>query len=177
MGFAYKIYDQYSMYFVTFTVHQWVDVFTRPRYRELLIESLQYCQQNKGLRIYAWVVMSNHLHLIVSAIHENLSDVIRDFKKYTAKSIVNEIECNGQESRKDWLLRCFKKNEKIWFWEEGYHGVEITDEDIFATKLNYIHLNPVRNGLVKFAEDYLLSSAKDYLTNESGILEISFLKR
>ncbi len=88
MAFAYSIKNKGAIYFVTFTVHQWVDVFTRPLYRNILFESLTYCQKAKGLKIYAWVLMSNHIHLLVSAKNENLSDIIRDFKKFTAKKIV-----------------------------------------------------------------------------------------
>jgi REP element-mobilizing transposase RayT len=144
MGFAYKIYDQHSMYFVTFTVHQWVDIFTRKLYIEILIESLKFCQREKGLKIFAWVVMSNHVHLILRSDKNKLSDIIRDFKKFTSTKIVKLIEENKKESRRSWLLWLFKKEDKIWFWEEGYHGEEITTPDFFETKLNYIHLNPVR---------------------------------
>jgi REP element-mobilizing transposase RayT len=169
MAFAYPIKDQGAIYFVTFTVHQWVDVFTRPTYRDILFENLCYCQASKGLNIYAWGLMSNHIHLIVSATNENLSDIIRDFKKYTSKKIVQAINENPKESRKEWLLLTLKVGKDIWFWEEGYHGIEIRDMSMFESKLNYIHLNPVRNGLVEKAEDYLLSSANDYLGIKKGI--------
>ena len=115
MGFAYKIYDQHSMYFVTFTVHQWVDIFTRKLYIEILIESLKFCQREKGLKIFAWVVMSNHVHLILRSDKNKLSDIIRDFKKFTSTKIVKLIEENKKESRRSWLLWLFKKEDKIWF--------------------------------------------------------------
>ena len=83
MAFAYVVKNQEAVHFVTFTVHQWVDVFTRQTYIDELINSLRYCQKVKGLEIFAWVVMSNHCHLIVRAAGDNkLSDIIRDFKKY-----------------------------------------------------------------------------------------------
>jgi len=175
MAFAYTIKDQGAIYFVTFTVHQWVDVFTRPIYRNILLESIRYCQVNKGLKIYAWVIMSNHIHLIVGSQNENLSDIIRDFKKYTSKKIVNAISANLHESRREWLLLTLKIGDNIWFWEEGYHGVEISSMDIFESKVNYIHQNPARNGLVKNAEDYLLSSANDFLNGGTGTLNLSFI--
>ncbi len=172
MAFAYSIKDQKAVYFVTFTVHQWVDVFTCSIYRDILFDSLKYCQQSKGLRIYAWVLMSNHIHLVVSAKDENLSDIIRDFKKYTAKKIVQAISENSKESRKAWLLLTLKVGQNIWFWEEGYHGIEIRDLLMFESKVRYIHLNPVRNGLVEKEEDYLLSSANDFLCIKKGIIEL-----
>ena len=82
-----------EVYFVTDTVVDWVDVFTRPIYKHIIIESLEYCQQNKGLIIYAWVLMSNHLHAIVGSSGENkVSDIWRDFKKYTSKKIIETIK-------------------------------------------------------------------------------------
>ncbi|MDQ3395658.1 MAG: transposase [Bacteroidota bacterium] len=85
MGQTYKVYDQEAVHFVTFTVHQWVDVFTRRTYVDIILDNLKYCQENKGLEIYAWVIMSNHCHLIIRSNGFKLSDVIRDFKKHTAK--------------------------------------------------------------------------------------------
>ena len=175
MAFAYKIYDQHSMYFVTFTVHQWVDVFTRKQYIDIIIDSLKFCQHNKGLKIVAWVVMSNHIHLILRSDENDLSNIIRDYKKFTSTKIVQAIEENKKESRSRWLLWLLKKEDKIWFWEEGYHAEEITSPDFFETKLNYIHLNPVRAGIVEKGEDYLYSSCADYLSLRKGMLEIEGL--
>ncbi len=91
---GYKVDDQAGIYFITCTVHQWADVFTRKLYVDILLDSIRFCQQNKGLEVYAWVVMSNHTHLIVSSKTANLSDTIRDFKKFTAKKIVESITTN-----------------------------------------------------------------------------------
>ncbi|MEN2280558.1 transposase [Algoriphagus sp. SE2] len=125
MGFEFKIRDQGAVHFLTFTVHQWVDVFSRKYYSDLILENLNYCQKVKGLEIYSWVIMSNHIHLIASAKNENLSDVIRDFKKFTAKKIFKAIQDNPEESRKSWLLLALSFQDKICFWEDGYHGEEI----------------------------------------------------
>lgn len=144
MGFAYQVKDQGAVHFVTFTVHQWADVFTRPIYVDALLESLRYCQKEKGLEIFAWVVMTNHCHFIIRARNENLSDIIRDFKKFTAKNIYKAIETNPQESRKNWLLQILSYEDKIWFWEEGYHGEEVYSQEFFDSKVSYIHQNPVR---------------------------------
>jgi REP element-mobilizing transposase RayT len=117
--------------------------------------------------------MSNHIHMIVSSNKESLSDIIRDFKKYTAKKIFEAIKSNPRESRKRWLLWLLKKDDKIWFWEEGYHGEEIFSQEFFDTKLNYIHLNPVRAGLVEKEEEYLYSSCGDIYGVRKGLLELS----
>ncbi|MGL1886544.1 MAG: transposase [Reichenbachiella sp.] len=173
MGYAYAIKDQGAVHFVTFTIHQWVDVFSRPAYVIILLDSLKYCQQHKGLEIYAWVIMSNHCHLIVSAENENLSDIIRDFKKFTAKKIYKAIEENPHESRKKWLLLTLKYQEKVWFWKEGYHGEQIDNKEFYNSKVSYIHKNPVKAGLVEKEEEYLLSSAGDFHGTREGKLILS----
>lgn len=103
--------------------------FTRKMYIDILWNSFKFCQKEKGLKIYAWVIMSNHCHLIVGSTNTNLSDIIRDFKKITTKEIVSCIEKKSNESRKSWLLWLLKKDAHIWFWEEGYHAKEIFRKD------------------------------------------------
>ena len=106
---GYKITDQGAMYFVSFAVVGWVDVFTRKDYRDVVIESLKYCQEEKGLIIYGWCIMSNHLHLIISAKENNVSDVLGDFKKFTSKQLIKSIFEHPGESRKEWMMEIFKK--------------------------------------------------------------------
>ena len=158
MPFSYQIHDQYAVHFVTFTVHQWVDVFTRNEYKDILLESLRFCQERKGLEIYVWVIMTNHIHLIISSREGNLSDIIRDFKKYTSTQVIKAIEQNPRESRKKWLLWLLKKDEHNILWQEGYHEEEIRTKAFYDTKEHYIHLNPVRSGMVCHEDSYIYSS-------------------
>ena len=156
-----------------------VDVFTRPVYKHIILESLEYCQQNKGLVIYAWVLMSNHLHAIVgSNSQERVSDIWRDFKKYTSKKIIETIKTEISESRSEWMLNRFEysgKNDKkiknYRFWQEGNDAQGIYLNDYFEQKLNYIHENPVKTELVNRAEDYRYSSAIDY-AGGTGLLKV-----
>jgi REP element-mobilizing transposase RayT len=173
MALTYRIYDQKGVYFITCTVNQWVDVFTRKDYVDILLESLRYCQKNKGLEVFSWVVMTNHIHLIISTKKDNLSDIIRDFKKFTASQITVAIKNNTRESRKNWLLWLLKKEGSILFWKEGYHAEEITEVDFFNIKQDYIHLNPVRAGLVEKEEDYLYSSCGAIYGVREGLLELN----
>ena len=173
MGFAYNIKDQGAVHYVTFTVHQWADVFTRDMYIDELLNSLRYCQSQKGLEVFAWVIMTNHMHMIIRAKDENLSDVIRDFKKFTSKAIYKAIIENEKESRKEWLLKVLNYNGKIWFWEEGYHGEEIFSSEFYDSKVSYLHLNPVRAGIVEKEEDYLNSSAGEFFGLRKSKLELS----
>jgi REP element-mobilizing transposase RayT len=160
-------------------VIDWVDVFTRPEYKYIIVDSLSYCQRNKGLELYGWCLMTNHLHLIAGGKEGyNLSEILRDFKKYTSKSIVQAISENPIESRKKWLLNRFefagkydKKITNFKFWKEGNEAKEIHTTEFLIQKLSYIHDNPVRAEIVMNPEEYLYSSAKDY-AGEKGLIDV-----
>lgn len=171
-----------ELYFVTSTVVDWVDVFTRQEYKHIILDSLRYCQTNKGLIIHAWVLMSNHLHMVVSTDGSNiLGDIMRDFKKFTSKKILSAIEQNVQESRREWLLDrfCFagmnnKRITNYHFWQDGNYVEEIYTTEFLQQKIDYIHNNPVRAEIVIHPEDYLYSSALVY-AGGSGLIDISAL--
>ena len=173
-----------EVYFVTDTVVVpiaigRVDIFSRPRYKHIILESLQYCQKEKGLIIYAWVLMTNHMHMIIGSTGENkVGDITRDFKKFTSKAILNTLKADMQESRREWMLnrfeyagRNYKKIKNYKFWQEGNDAEEIFLNDYFNQKLDYIHQNPVRAEFVNEAEDYRYSSAIDY-AGGTGLLKV-----
>ena len=120
MSRKYKFRNPEAIYFVTFTTVNWIDVFTRPIYKDIVVESLNYCIKNKGLVVYAWVIMSNHVHLVIERRSVALEDVMRDLKKYTSREILKVIEENPQESRKAWMLARFKYNGKYLKRIENY---------------------------------------------------------
>ncbi len=168
MSTGYQIVEQNGLHYVTFQIVKWVDLFTRQIYRDIVIDSLRYCQQNKGLEIYAFVIMSNHVHLLLRSHVGRLSDTIGDFKSFTAKEILSSI-ASEPESRKDWMLNLFefsakqhKRNEKYQIWTHENHSEYIFSDKFLFQKINYIHENPVRAGLVAKAEDYLYLSASAY---------------
>ncbi|HEY9115197.1 MAG TPA: transposase [Bacteroidales bacterium] len=179
---GYKIRNQQGLYFITFAVVEWVDVFTRQQYRDIVLDSLNFCIKQKGLRLFAWVIMSNHVHFIASANEENkLSDILRDFKKFTAVKILEAIRNNPQESRKEWMLAIFRlkgkenaRNTTNQFWRQENHPKELTDNMMIEQKLDYLHNNPVAAGLVENAEDYLYSSARNY-SGMKGLIKIEEL--
>jgi REP element-mobilizing transposase RayT len=176
MSRKYKFHNPEGVYFVSFAVRGWVDVFTRNEYKNILIGSLEYCQKNKGLEIFAWCIMSNHVHLIIRAEGENLlPDILRDFKKYTSKAVIKAISENCMESRKEWLLEQFKTAEGFRFWRADNKPVELWSNSVIDQKINYIHQNPVEEGLVFRAEDYRYSSATDY-AGENGLLNVIVVK-
>ncbi|MDZ4792783.1 MAG: transposase [Bacteroidota bacterium] len=180
---GYKIRNQAAIHFITFAVVEWVDVFTRKDYRDTVLGSIKYCQQEKGLLLHCCCIMSNHLHLIVSAKDENLSDVLRDFKKFTSKQIINAVTTNKQESSRDWMIQIFNeqgeknsRNSENQFWRQDNQPQELYSAAFVFQKINYIHNNPVAAGIVEKPEYYLYSSAKDYvLAKKCGLLELVFL--
>ena len=124
--------------------------------------------------------MPNHLHVIISAVTNNLSDIIRDFKKFTFAKIINAIKENTKESRSNWMLYIFKKagennerNNNYQFWKQDNHPIECSTEEILRTRMDYLHENPVRAGFVWRAEDYSCSSAMDYYSTGKGLLNIN----
>jgi REP element-mobilizing transposase RayT len=159
----YKIHDQEDLHYLTYATVGWVDVFTRPTYKDILVESLRYCQQAKGLELFAWCIMGNHVHLIARAKPGlKLQDILRDHKKFTAKAVLKAIEDNPQESRREWLLGLLHKPDgSIQLWQHDLHPVWLRRTDIIQQKLRYIHRNPVEDGLVEEPHHYLYSSARD----------------
>jgi REP element-mobilizing transposase RayT len=176
-GDRYFIKDQQATYFITCTVIYWVDLFTRKCYKDILVDSLNYCVKEKGLIIYSWVLMSNHIHLICrTESPQSMSDFLRDFKKFTSKRFIEAIELVN-ESRREWLLDKFSfearrtgRAENYKIWKDGNHAVDIRNVDLWQ-KVNYIHNNPVRSGYVEYPDQYLYSSAKDY-ANQKGLVRI-----
>jgi REP element-mobilizing transposase RayT len=169
MSDKYKMWDPTKAYFLTITVVGWIDVFTRKSYKLTIINSLKYCQREKGLVIFGYCIMPSHIHLIARAEgKDSLSDILRDFKKFTSKAIVQQI-MNEDESRREWMLEYFKKaGESLKgitsckFWQDGNHAEIISSNKFFDEKLNYIHNNPVVDMIVERPEDYIFSSARNY---------------
>jgi REP element-mobilizing transposase RayT len=170
-GDRYLIADQNAPHYVTFTVVDWVDVFTRRFYKDIVVDSLNYCIKNKGLEVFAWCLMTNHLHAIMCAEKDfELSAIIRDCKKHISTSVVSAIQTEP-ESRREWMLHRFewagksdKRITKYKFWQESNHAIHLSPHSpiLFKQKLDYIHDNPVRAGIVDYAQDYVYSSARDY---------------
>jgi REP element-mobilizing transposase RayT len=176
MRSRYKIVEVEAPQFITCTIVGWLPVFTREKYLDVVTTSLAFCRQQKGLRLHAYVILDNHLHLLVSS--DNLSEAIRDFKRHTAK----EIKAFAREDNKQWLIKqfeFFKAAQKVksrhQVWQEGFHPQAIISEEMLRQKLDYIHYNPVRAGLVDRPEEWRYSSARDYL-GQDGVLEIDVIE-
>jgi len=178
---GYKISDKEGLYYLTFQIVGWVDIFTRKIYRDIVIESLQYCQKQKGLELFAYVIMSNHIHLMARNQTEDLSGTIRDFKNFTGKKFLDELS-DKTESRKDRIKVVFeyhgkfKNSQSNQIWTHENHAELIYSQRFIEQKISYIHNNPVRAGIVEKPEDYLYSSARNYagLDNLIEIIKADF---
>ena len=155
-----------ATYFLTFTVMGWIDIFTRSRYCDVIMDSLEYCIENKGLDVFAYVIMPSHIHMVARNLDADLSGIIRDFKSHTAKTILEMIENEPGESRKEWLLHMFKyyakfhkQNKQYQFWQKKSYPIELLSPEMIDQKIEYIENNPVESGLVLSPESWMYSSA------------------
>ncbi|GAB2796788.1 transposase [Rhabdobacter roseus] len=177
----YVVQDQHMVHFLTMTVIHWIDVFTRPVYKHIICDSLNYCVREKGLVLFGWVLMSNHLHLIARVDEPHtMTAFLRDFKKFTSKAIVAAIE-STPESRRLWLLDKFSfearrthRAEQFKVWQDGNHAILLESQKFLLQKLHYLHDNPVRQELVANPEEYLYSSAPDY-AGRKGLVQVELI--
>lgn len=161
MSRNYKFLNKEGAYFVSFATVYWIDVFTRLKYFQILINSLDYCRKNKGMILFAYCIMPNHVHLILRSANNDPSGLMRDFKGFTSRMLLNSIYENPKESRKAWMLEMFKKAgstrsnvQDMQFWQQNNHPIEIWSQKVFEQKLNYIHNNPVVAGFVLESTDW-----------------------
>ncbi len=165
------IIEQHACYYLTFNVVEWIDIFIRPVFKQIIVESLNHFIEKKGLTVYAWCLMTNHLHLMAQARPEfSLSLLANDFKKFTTKIILEDIVAEP-DVRRNWIMKKFEEAsaslkllDKFQVWQTRINPVyiDLQNTDVINEYLEYIHSNPVRDRIVTQAEDYLHSSARDY---------------
>ena len=143
-----------ELYFCTLTLCGWYYIFDRHDRFRILADNLAYCQRTKGLKIYAYVFMLNHIHLIASA--NDLAGVLRDFKSFTAKELSKNI-CAFEPQ----ILRLFQTEKGFHFWQNGNEPKMIETEKFLHQKLTYIHNNPVKKEYVNYPEEWRWSSANE----------------
>lgn len=182
MSRAYKFHKPDGLYFITFATVGWVDVFTRRDYKDIVVASLRFCQQEKGLLLFAWVIMSNHVHLIAEAAEgAKLQDIIRDLKKYTSKQITKAIKEHPGESRGEWMLKIFREagaansnSKDFQFWQQHNKPIELATNKMIDRYMNYLHENPVKAGCVELAEDYVYCPGPA-IAGKPGLLKLEEL--
>jgi REP element-mobilizing transposase RayT len=176
MRSRYRIVDSEGIYFLTSTIIEWIPALIGDEVCGMLVDSLDFCRKNKGLRLYAYVVMDNHLHLIAEA--PELGEVMQSFKRHTAR----ELLALAEKGHKEWLLNQFahyrkryKESSQHQVWQEGVHPQLIQGDDMLRQKFAYLHENPVRRGYVDVPEHWRYSSARNYVLEDDSVLEIDRL--
>lgn len=144
MSRNYKFHNQEGLYFISFAVVGWLDVFIRNEYKDLFLESVKFCQNEKGLEIHAWCIMSSHVHLVFRSIKGQKPELlIGDLKRFTRRAIVKEIMENPKESRKEFVLETFRKEAErrsnvtgYQFWRHDNHPIELWSNRVIQEKIN-----------------------------------------
>jgi putative transposase len=178
MSKKYKFTDNSKLYFVSFAVVNWIDLFIRPVYQNILLESIAHCQLNKDLELYGWCLMPSHVHLLIGSSGNAMSNIMRDLKRHTSEELHKAIANNKTESRREWMLWMMEKaakktnnDAKFQLWQAENHPIELATQKIAWQKLNYTHYNPVEAGFVRRPFDWQHSSAIDYAGGK-GLLDV-----
>ena len=181
MSRKYKFHNPEGIYFVSFAAVFWLDVFVREQYFAAIVESLEFCRKNKGMKLFAYCILTSHIHLIFRDKNNEPSKLIKELKTFTSKKLQELIASNPQESRKEWLLWMMEqaglKNSNVknrQFWQQNNKPIELWSSEVIQQKLDYIHNNPVESGFVIKPEYWKYSSASNYC-GKPGIIEIDVL--
>jgi len=168
----YKIYEPTHPHFITLTVLHWIPLFTNTKSVDILLESFKYLQESDNLKIYAYVILENHLHLVASS--DDIAKTIKKFKSYTAKKLLELLQKENIKTILEQLAfykKAHKKTTTYQVWQEGMQPKLMENEKIMLQKIEYIHNNPVKRGYVDEAKHWRYSSARDY-EGTKGLLDI-----
>jgi hypothetical protein len=172
----YRIVPAVGLYYVTFTIIEWLPVFIDESACRIISESLNFCIKNKFLGVNAYVIMPTHLHAIVFDVQfqaERLKHTLDDMRKFTGRKLLDNSakyspKCFGGEFQ----AHAGKDRERR-FWQPTQHPVGIVSGRFWKQKIDYLHDNPCRKGLVRRSEDWRFSSARYWLTREENDVQLS----
>lgn len=161
----YRITRDNSVYYVTFTVMDWLPLFVREETCRIVADSLNFCVRNKGLLVGAYVVMPTHMHAVVAdkdADVRRLARTIDDFRKFTGRSLADWCDSRGPEAFRRAIREAATADRNRRVRQPSKHPEAICSEQFLVTKVAYLHNNPVRAGLVRSPEHWRYSSAGYY---------------
>ena len=168
----YVITEPEKPHFLTCTVMEWLPLFTRDYIVGHLLDCWRYQQRHEALNLYAYVVLENHLHFVAQA--PDLGKCVSQFKSFTARTIIDDLQSKGAERvlrRLRFSKRAHKADRVYQLWQEGSHAELVYSDAVMRQKLDYIHHNPVKRGYVDQAEHWRYSSARDY-SGMQGLIDI-----
>ena len=172
---CFRIVDGVYVYFVTFTLIDWLPIFINPDPTQTIVDSLRFCIKEKGLRINTYVIMPNHLHMIVfdeKFDNERLRQTLVDFRKFTGRKLAGFIDNNLPESLAMVIRSKELTDRERQVWQPGWHSEGLVSESFWKQKMDYIHENPVRKGRVRLPEEWRYSSAGYWLNGDEGDIPI-----
>jgi len=182
MSRKYKFGSIDKLYFVSFAVIGWIDLFIRNDYKDIVVRSLQYCIEHKDLDLYGWCLMTSHAHLLMGSRGNPMENILRDLKRHTSEELRSAISGHPGESRKAWMLKMMQdageansNNRGFQLWQQHNHPIVLDNSQIAHQKLNYTHNNPVVSGFVEKPEDWLYSSARNYY-GMKGLIEVRLIE-
>ncbi|VAW44340.1 Transposase and inactivated derivatives [hydrothermal vent metagenome] len=168
----YKITAIKQPHFITCTILHWLPIFTRPESVQIIFDSLNYLKKSDDLKLYGFVILENHLHMIISS--DDLPKTIQKFKSFTAKQIINLLKISGSKTLLDQMKfykKAHKNHTKYQVWQEGCAPKLIQSDEMMRQKLEYMHQNPVKRGYVEQTSHWRYSSARNYDLG-SGVIEV-----
>ncbi|MBN2815694.1 MAG: transposase [Campylobacterales bacterium] len=168
----YKIYEPTYPHFITCTLLNWIPLFTNQESVEIILSSLQHLQKSDNMKIYSYVILENHLHLIASS--DYIHKTMQKFKSFTAKELLKLLQQRNITTILEQLAfykKAHKTQTEYQVWQEGIHAKLISSEGMMIEKINYMHNNPIKRGYVDEASHWRHSSARDY-EGVSGLLEV-----
>ena len=172
-----QIENENQIHFLTMTIIEWIDIITNKIYFDIIADSLNYCQRYKHLKIFEYAIMPNHLHVIAKAgPPEKLSQVVSDFKKHTSREILKALRSDNRRYIFNLIKNSFARKQGYdqQVWQRENYPEMINSENFYIQKANYIHLNPVRKGLVEYPADWLNSSAKSRLNGSDCKIKLEY---
>ncbi|MFA6144794.1 MAG: transposase [Sulfurimonas sp.] len=168
----YKVYEPTHPHFITCTVLHWIPLFTRIESVEIILESFRHLQKYDNFKLFAYVILENHLHMIASS--DDISQSIKKFKSYTAKALLELLQTNRVQTILDQLAfykKAHKTETTYQIWQEGSAFKLIQSEAMMSERIDYIHNNPLKRGYVDEATHWRYSSARNYEGKE-GLIDV-----
>src|SRR5438067_1175679 len=158
----YRFHSDGALFYVTFSVVDWLPIFVSEAVCRIVTESLNFCHHQKGLRINAYVIMPTHLHAIL--LHADfqataLEHVVTDFRKFTGRRLADFCAQYTPASFQGVLVERAGGDRERRLWQPTRHRLQIETEGFRQAMIDYLHQNPVRKGLVRQAEHWRFSSA------------------
>src|SRR5215216_2696561 len=172
----YRVVDEVGLYYVTFTVVEWLPIFIDEATCKIITDSFNFCISNKYLRVNAYVIMPTHLHAILFDVEfnaERLKHTLDDMRKFTGRQLLDYSAKQLPKCLTEEFHRQAWKDRERRFWQPTQYPVGIYSEEFWKQKLDYLHHNPCRKGLVLQREDWRFSSAQYWLTGEKNDIQLS----